>query len=245
MEIRILRKSKLRNEEHFQNQTEFKDLIIKFTPALLGIVNEYAAYEPLHAAEGVALDVIVKSAYTIDIEDADLKRNTTIRGVAGAVKSAAKHFSTEKKQAAARVQLVFDNYGDITKKSHAEETAAINSLITDLNNDHAADVATLGIADWLTELKANNDAFDALMKSRYTEEASKTQLRMKQVRREVDKAYDTIVNRINALIIVNGTSRTYTAFVNELNERVDKYNLIVAQREGRNSKGDNPDEPKN
>ena len=53
MEIRTLRKSKLRNEEHFQNQTEFKDLIIKFTPALLGIVNEYAAYEPLHAAEGL------------------------------------------------------------------------------------------------------------------------------------------------------------------------------------------------
>jgi hypothetical protein len=243
MEIRIVRKSKLRNEEHFQYGTEFKDLIIKSTPAMLGIVTEYAAYEPLHIGEGVALDVIIKSGFTIVIEDADLKRNTTFRGVKGAVKSAAKHFSTEKKQAAGRVQLVFDHYGNVTKKSHNEETAAINSLITDLNNDHAADVATLGIADWLTELKANNDAFDALMKSRYTEEANKTQLRMKQIRMEVDKAYDTIVNRINALIIVNG-ARAYTAFVNELNERVDKYNLIVAQREGRNSKGDDPEKPK-
>jgi len=117
------------------------------------------------------------------------------------------------------------------------------NLITDLNNDHAADVATLGIDGWITELKANNDAFDAQMKSRYTEEAGKTQLRMKQVRVEVDKAYKTIVNRINALIIVNG-ARAYTAFVNELNERVDKYNLIIAQREGRNSKGDNPEPPK-
>jgi len=59
----------------------------------------------------------------------------------------------------------------------------------------------------------------------------------------VDKAYTTIVDRINALIIVNG-ARGYTAFVNELNERVDKYNLIIAQREGRNSKGDKPEEPK-
>lgn len=138
---------------------------------------------------------------------------------------------------------MFDHYGDITKKSHAEETAAINSFITDLNNDHAADVATLGIADWLTELKANNDAFDALMKSRYTEEANKAQLRMKQVRVEVDKAYKTIVDRINALIIVNGTM-PYKAFVNELNERIGNYNLIIAQREGRNSKGDKPKEPK-
>jgi hypothetical protein len=138
---------------------------------------------------------------------------------------------------------VFDHYGNVTKKNYDEETAAINSLITDLNSTYSTDVATLGIAGWLTELKANNDAFDALMKSRYTEEATKTQLRMKQVRKEVDKAYDTIVNRINALIIVNGL-RPYAAFVNELNERVDKYNLIIAQREGRNAKGDKPEEPK-
>jgi len=243
MEIRIVRKSKLRNEEHFQYGTEFKDLILKSTAATLGIATEYAAYELLHIGEGVALDVILKSGFTIVIEDADITRNTTFRGLKGAVKSATKHFSAETKQAAGRVKLVFDHYGNVTKKNYNEETAAINSLITDLNNDHAADVATLGIADWLTELKANNDAFDALMKSRYSEEASKTQLRMKEVRKEVDKAYTTIVDRINALIIVNG-ARGYTAFVNELNERVDKYNLIIAQREGRNSKGDKPEEPK-
>jgi hypothetical protein len=240
MKILNVKSKKLRNEEHFQFQTEFNGLVTQFTPATLGIVNEHEAYVPLFANEGVALDVIIKSAVTSELFDADIKRDITFSGLAGAVKSAGKHFTTETKQAAGRVKLVFDHYGNVAKKPYDEETAAINSMITDLNSDYAADVATLGIAGWLTELKANNDAFDALKKSRYTEEASKTQLRMKQVRMEVDKAYNTMIERINALIIVNG-AEPYAAFVNELNQRVDKYNLLVAQREGRNSKGNEPE----
>jgi hypothetical protein len=159
-----------------------------------------------------------------------------------AVKSATNHFNPAVRQAASRIRLVLDHYGNVAIKAYAEETAAINSLITDLTVDNAADVATLGIADWITELQANNNAFDSLMKTRYTEAAGKTQLRMKQVRVKVDEAYGVIAKRINALIIVNG-ARAYSGFVTELNLRIDKYNLVVAQRKGRKDKGDDPQEP--
>lgn len=248
MKISSLKLKNLRNEEHFQFQTGFNDLVNQTTPSILGIVNEFAVYTPLFASEGVALDVIIKSAITDELAIADMKRDSTFSGLASAVKSATKHFSTEVKQAAARVQVAFDSYGNVAKKAYDEETAAINSLITGLNSTYAADVTTLGITGWITELTANNDAFDTLKKSRYTEEASKTQLRMKQVRTEVDAAYKAIVERINALIIVNGAG-TYAAFVNELNQRIDNFNLVLAQREGRNAKndkpeGDKPEEPK-
>jgi hypothetical protein len=51
----------------------------------------------------------------------------------------------------------------------------------------------------------------------------------------VDSAYHTITERIDALIIVNG-ERGYEGFVNELNQRIEKYNRILARREGRNAK---------
>lgn len=61
---------------------------------------------------------------------------------------------------------------------------------------------------------------------------------MKDVRIELDTAYETITKRINALVIVNGPE-AYEAFINELNQRIEKYNDIMAQRQGRNKK----DEP--
>jgi len=74
-----------------------------------------------------------------------------------------------------------------------------------------------------------------LKESRYSEDASKTQLVMKEARTKVDASYRAMVTRINALIIVNGDA-AYKTFVNELNARIDSSNLIIAQRQGRNAK---------
>ena len=76
--------------------------------------------------------------------------------------------------------------------------------------------------EWVEELESNNTTFDQLMTDRFDEADDKTRLRMKNVRKEIDKAYKAIAKRINALIIVNGEA-TYTDFVNKLNLRIDYY----------------------
>ena len=86
-------------------------------------------------------------------------------------------------------------------------------------------------------VKDNNTAFETLMDERYTQESSKTQLKMKDVRINVDVAYTTITKRIDALGIVNDTE-TYAPFVQELNKRVEKFNNTLAIRKGRNGKDD-------
>jgi hypothetical protein len=43
------------------------------------------------------------------------------------------------------------------------------------------------------------------------------------------------VKRINALIEVNGEA-DYAEFTTELNQRIDKYSKLLAQRKGRNAK---------
>ncbi|MCG6191387.1 DUF6261 family protein [Maribellus maritimus] len=94
---------------------------------------------------------------------------------------------------------------------------------------------------WVTELKNANNNFETLVKERYSEEAGKTHLSMKEVREQIDAAYHTITERIGALIIVNG-EETYSGFVKDLNRRVEKYYRVLSQREGRNSKKGNGEE---
>ena len=239
MKINEFGLSSLHNEEHFQFHTDFKGLADTANPATLNIQVGYAAYLPVYANEAVALDVIRKSANTDDIAQADTLRDTTFRGLSDAVKSAGNHFNPAIKQAAARTQVVLGHYGNVATKSYNEETAAINSLLTDLNTSCAADIAALGLSDWVAELQANNDAFVNLMNIRYTEESGKTMLQMKQVRTQIDAAYRAITERINALIVINGEAG-YTNFVKELNQRIESYSVILAQRKGRNAKNTPP-----
>jgi len=235
MEIFKLKSRRLHNEEHFQFHTEFKGLVVQNTPATLGIETQYPGYELSFANETEAIAFIRKNPISDEIVVADDKRDFTYRGLDNTIKACGNHFDPLSRQAAARIQVVFDHYGNLTVKPYDEETAAISSLISELNDNHAADVTTLGITGWINELQANNAAFDALMKGRYSKEAVKTQLRMKQVRLEVDTAYKQITNRINALIIVNGETG-YKGFVDELNQRIGKYNNNLSVRLGRNAK---------
>jgi hypothetical protein len=57
---------------------------------------------------------------------------------------------------------------------------------------------------------------------------------MKQSKMEVDVAFKVIIKRIEALIEINGEAN-YTDIVIKINELIDKYNIIQAQRKGRNS----------
>jgi hypothetical protein len=232
----------LHNEEHYQFHTDVKNLTETSDPVKLNVAEAFATYLSKYTDEGKALDVIRKSAFTDDIAQADILRDTTFRGFSDAVISATRHFNAGVKQAALRIQVVFDHYGNLTTKPYDEETAAISSLITDLTTTYAADLATTQLTGWATELKANNDAFAELKKSRYTEKSELPMLRMKETRVSTDAAYRTLTERINALIVVNGETG-YTTFVNELNKRVEAYSNTLAQRKGRNAKNNAPATP--
>lgn len=233
MKIKKIKLLSLRNEEHFQFYTDFKSLVEANDPISLGIEAAFNAFLPLYSDEREALDIIRKNILTKNISDADDLRDNTFRGLSDAVNSVTHHFLAEKREAAARILLVIEHYGNIGLKPYDEETATISSFIGDLTN-LADDLTLLGLSDWVNELQANNTAFDNLKKDRYTQEAGKTKLRMKQVRLQVDDAYKTIAERIDALAIVNG-DEAYASFIDELNERIEAYALLLAQRKGRSA----------
>jgi hypothetical protein len=229
--------SHLHNEEHFQFNTEFKDLVLDLGAVAIDIETLFLAYMILYAQEEEALQVIRRSVTTEQLILVDTERDQIFSGLVSAVKSGLKHFNPESRLAASRLKIVLDQYGNVARESYDEETADCYKLVKEAQSTYADAIATLGLTDWIVQLNNVNQAFESLMKSRYSEEASKTEYRMKQTRLASDASLRTISKQIDALILVNGPTK-YEAFVREFNARVEKYKLIIAQREGRNAKDD-------
>ena len=235
MKIKKFHYSHLRNNEHVQFQTRFKGLIERLSAMFLKIEALFNIYLLLYTQEIEAFDVIHKSDFVQLSEDADNLRDNTFRGMCHILESAHNHFRSEVREAAARLQVVFDYYGDLANEAREGETADINKFIADLNGKYAADVAIVGLTEWVLELKMNNDAFDQLKQSKTTEASVRTQLKMKQERAKVDTAYSNITAQINALILVEGEAN-YTVITNELNALIDEYNIIIAKRKASGDK---------
>ena len=224
---------KLRNEEWFQFYTEFKSLVEYYGADALNIDALFSAFVVLYADADEALEIIRKSAITMQLAESDTTRDGTLSGFNGAVKSALKHFDPLKCEAAKRVQIVIDTYGNMARKSYDDQTASIYNFLQEMNGKYAADISMLGLGDWVAQLDAENKAFDTLMQSRYAENSEKTNLRLQSIRLETDRNYRDTLDRIDAMILLNGNVPPLSTFVNELNTRTLRYENILAQRQGR------------
>ena len=231
MKINPIDGTRLRNNEHFQFHTEFRDLVTETGAEMINCEDQFNDYLVCYADEDTAFQRIEKSSITKEIEDADKPRDKTLRGMTATNKAALNHFDDQVSAAARRLKIVFDTYGNIAAKPLNEETSAIYNLLQELNDNYSADMQKVGLTPWATQLNIENKALDTLIKSRVNEQSAKTELKMKETRGGVDKAYTVMEERINALIIVEG-AKNYEVFVRKLNIFIDKYNNLVAQRRG-------------
>ena len=232
MKIDKLNLINLRNDEHFQYNTEFRDAVIKFGAASLGIEPQFDIYLPIYEQEDLALKKIMKSAITGEMQTADQRRDQLFRGMCDANKAALNHFRTEVQQAARRIKILLDTYGNLAAKPLNEQTSGVYNLLQDLRGKYANDAAETGLVEWMDELQAANEAFGNLAKDRYEETAMRTDLVLKDVRAQADAAYRTITERIDALVVVEGP-QTYSEFIKYLNAIIAKYTATLAQRAGR------------
>jgi hypothetical protein len=141
------------------------------------------------------------------------------------------HPNVAKVQAAENIRMVIDHYGDLRSKSYNEETASIHNLLEDVNSRYAANVALLGIEEWIDELSVANRAFHDLMSQRF-DTAAQEITNLREVRKAIDRVYGAIVDRINASILLYG-EEPYAEFVKKLNERIAYFKTTVAIRRGR------------
>jgi len=232
MEIANLNLHNQRNGGHYQFLTDFNDFVIRYTPQALGIVDAYEAFKLKYQDEIEAYKAITKSATTEDITDADHDRDITLRSTTDIARAALNHYDANAHNAAKKVNVIFDQYGDLASKPYDEETGGIENVVKDLRTKTARDIGIIGLEPWINMLERQNITFKTLEAARNSEEANRSELRMKQVRLEVDAAYRKITKRINALIEVNGEA-PYAEFVKELNARITRAKDAIAQSKAR------------
>jgi len=120
---------------------------------------------------------------------------------------------------------VFDTYGNATKMSLIEETSTIYNLLQDLELKYSAEVAAVGLEQWVAELGTRNEAYEALVRSRFAEAATKTDIVLRDARDQIDVSYTGMCDLLGAYMLVQGEA-AYEAFVRALNVMVAKFNAI-------------------
>ena len=224
----------LQNEEHAGFNTYVADYISEAGAEALNVVAQAAEHKQKLAIEKSVLDLVRKNVYTQRVQVAEDARDKPIRGFFKIVKGMLHHFNPVVEQAAANINLINQKFSDICYLSDEKQTAATESFLAALKAAQA-DIETLGLTAWIAEIEATQNAFVELVKSRNTEDDQRPETNMKAARTETDKSYMAIVDRINALITIEGNAK-YAAFVTSMNNRIDQYHTAIAQRKARTPK---------
>jgi len=234
--IKHLDYSRLKNEVHVEIFETADAVIILFTPEALGIVPQYLLFKKSFNEEVALLDIIRKSEYSTEIIEQDTRRGHVFRGFVDGGKSLLNHFDPEKQNAAKKVIAVIEHYGNITKKTLDQETAALDDMIREFaSSNYPTLIDTLGLADWLTQLAVENERFKVLMLARYTEVSQRPTTNMIVARTAVDNTFKDMCAHVEALALINGME-AYEAFIRELNAVLDRYRNILAQSKGKKKK---------
>ena len=231
--IESLSPVRLRNDEHFQFNTEIIRVITEFKPETLPVMKQFQTYTAFYRQEDEALKKIVKSIYTDDIHDQDSRRRDILRGMNDAIKAGLLHFNDDVRVAAKHIKVVVDTYGNVVKKPINEVTSSITNMLQDLTGRFADDILKAGIKDWVTELDKQNTVVSNLVDERYDESNHKSDIVMAKARRNTDVAYRDVKKRIEALCLITDTTNVYKDCIHKLNVIVMKYKNIIAQHEGR------------
>jgi len=224
-EIEKMNMHRLNSDAHFQfnrqNCTLLNKLIDVFKSDEVSTA-QITKYGERLAVEDGALKKVIKSALTQKINDADAARDETFRGLLDHNKAQRKHFESNMRDAALRLQIVLDTYGDVSKKAMQEQTSAVHNLCQELLSErYSPYIQRTALTPWVYELLRRNNAFDALVQERYKEDSAKSGVKLKEARAAVDESYHTIIKRIEATMLLQSPE----PFL----EYVKMHNLAVAK----------------
>lgn len=226
----------MRNDQHFQYQGDFGELVDNTGAEDLKIVPLFEDWKAGYAQENEALKKISKSPVTEAINLANAHRDNMFRGLSDTLKGMLNHYEPKKVEAAKLLQIVFTTYGNIASKPLSEKIGIYANLIEEVHADHyAAAVETCELNDWFDVLETCNDDVRVLIKQRDEENAGRSMIVLKEARRTVDLAHNAILKRITSLLDVEGSAdperkEFYEQFIRRLNAIIERHNNSISAR---------------
>ena len=185
-------------------------------------------------AEDEALKISQKSLLTDDIAKADNDRDALYAGYKKAVEGFLAMPVADMAQAAKVLSQHIKDYKINTAGQLDKETGLLVNFITDLEGKFSAQVTTLGLTPFVTNLKEANERVRTLTLQRTNEKMGITVGALKTARTASDDAYRALVKMVNALALVFG-EKDYTSFIDYVNTEITHY-----KREVLNQKSTSP-----
>ena len=232
MKIDSINLSHMHNDAHFSYYTEYNSLVSQFGAETLKIKPQHEILIKAFLDYDTAFKKVAKSVYTEKLHEADVNRDRNWHGIVETVKLALISYSNDIKSAAEKLKILLDSYGNIARKPYEEQTSAIHNVLQDLEEKYSAESQKCGINKWLELLQSSNENFKNLMMLRFAENAGKPSVIIRDIRHKVDDAYHAVVERINALIVIEGENN-YREFVGLLNAVIKRHKDVMAQHSGR------------
>jgi hypothetical protein len=221
----------LHNDEHFQFMTEVESSIEETTPDELKIGSTFTTFQQALKAEDTAMKVAAGSSLSGQVTDMGKLRKKTWSAINMRIEATLICPIADERASADVLSRIFKLYGDPRKKNEKEVSSIITNLLGDLllpvNTPHLGKV---GIATWVPELQKQNNQYNGLVQRRTVEVSTRPSGNVKKARVVVDPLYLKMLDDVASSIKLVQANPGAVPFVNEMNERIKKYNVILATR---------------
>ncbi len=221
-EIKEIYLGRMRNGAHFMYMKKVL-LRAKADAAVMAKAEAYVNdFETAVNQEDACLVLSQKSLNTDEIALADQDCDAIYMGYKKAVPTFLELRVPELAKAAKVLWQHIVDFGIDTKMQLDLEAGLMMNFIADLEGKYAAEVTTLGLTAFVTNLKASHQRLITLIEARDEERMGKTVGALKTARKATDLAYRLLVKTVNAYAWIEGDAELGN-FIDYVNVQVKHY----------------------
>ena len=229
----------MKSGAHFLFITDTVGLATADAKVKTKVTAELTALQTALKAEDDALALSKANLLSGEIKTLDTERDKHYKALRKAITFFLSHPDAELVKAAQRLERLLKDYNIDPKMQLDRETGLLLNLIGDLETKSAADVTALALTPVVQAMKQANDKLREVTRARANDRAVQIVGQLKQAQHASDEAYRTLVQKVNALAVVEGEA-DYADFISKMNEQVKHYKQEVLPKAKKKDGGKQP-----
>ena len=238
-QINSISLERMSNGSHFLFITDTVGLATADAKVKTKVTAELTALQTALKAEDDALALSKANLLSGEIKTLDTERDKHYKALRKAIKFFLSHPDAEQVKAAQRLERLLKDYNIDPKMQLDRETGLLLNLISDLETKSAADVTALALTPVVQAMKQANDKLREVTRARANDRAVQIVSQLKQAQHASDEAYRALVQKVNALAVVEGEA-DYADFISKMNEQVKHYKQEVLPKAKKKDGGKQP-----
>lgn len=173
-----------------------------------------------------------RNSHTVEVVSVDNHTNIAWRGLHAQIKVMLNHPNETYRKTATECYNILNKYGNITKMGYNEKYGYAFNLLQDFTALGWDKRNQMNIDDWVVELQTRYDEYVVSTTARTEEDSHQVTGIIKDMREKADRAYRALMERVNALSLINGEEE-YRAFITNVNVIIDEAHAVLAARKTR------------